>query len=160
MRKWLYLSLLVFIVVIWQTIYLYNLATTSLKTEQKKAISKAKSQYELTEILDVTYFNGEDPYQVIRAKDKNAEEIIIWVSENEDQKMISRNSESGINKQQVQKFAQSELNIKQLKDIRLGIKKETPVWEITFIDHDHRLSLFYLHFSGETWIENYRLKTT
>lgn len=160
MKKWLYVGLLVVVVFMWQFIYLYDLTSKPLKTAQEKAISIAKDHYDLTEILEVTYYNGEEPYQVIQAIDHNEQEVILWIPEKEGNEIVWRNREDGLTKQQVIEFAQSELDIKQLKHIRLGIKTDTPVWEITFIDTDNRYSLFYLHFSGETWIENYRLKVT
>lgn len=158
MKKWIFILAFLLIFVVIQSIYLYNRALEPINKAEKTAVRLAEEHYKLKKIKEVTYFNGEESFQIIHALDNNDENIIIWVPEKNTKNLVMKKKEDGLTEKQVKKFAVSELDIKKLKDIRLGMKQGTPVWEITFIDSEGRYSFYYLQFDGETWIENYRLK--
>jgi len=158
MKKWIFFALLAIMVILWQSIVLFNQMTNPIERAQDKVIEAAKKEYHLKKIEDVTFFNGDESYQVIWALNDHDEHVIVWVPENDPQNMMMKKADDGWDKSQVRSFAKNELDMKKLKHIRLGIKHDIPVWEITFIDENNRFSFFYLRFDGETWVENYRLK--
>lgn len=158
MKKWTFIAIFVFLIVIAQSVFIYTHASKPISAAQQTAISIAKNHVKLNEIIEVTFFNGDEPYQVIRALDEQDEEIIIWVREQKPDDIIIEKASNGLTENEVKTFASSELDVKKLQTIRIGMKYNIPVWEITFIDSNDRYSFYYLHFNGETWIENYRLK--
>lgn len=159
MKKWAFISVIVLLIlIITQTIYLYLSASKPLVKAEERAIALIQDQLELNEIIDVTFFNGDEPYHVVHALDENSEEIIIWIPENNPEDLIVENAENGLTEEEVREYAYAQFDIKKLQNIRIGMKYNIPVWEITFIDTNDRYSFYYLQFNGETWIENYRLK--
>lgn len=159
MKKWVFISIIViFLFAIIQSAYLYHNASKPFSIEQERAIKIAKNSVEINDILEVTFFNGDESYQVVRALDEQNEEIIIWVPEKKPDDIMIEKARNGLTEEQVEKYARSEFDIKKLQNVRIGMKYNIPVWEITFIDSNDRYSFYYLHFDGKTWIENYRLK--
>lgn len=158
MKKIVFISFFVLFIAFIQFIYTYHNASKSISESQIQAINTAKEHVKINDIIETSYFNGDEPYQVIRAKNDKNEEIIIWVSENNPDEIIVELAKNGLTKEQVKEYALSEFDIKKLQSIRIGMKYNIPVWEITFIDSDNRYSFYYLTFDGKTWIENYRLK--
>lgn len=157
-KKWAFFSAFILLFIMVQFAYLYHNASKPLSKAEAKAIKIAKEHANINKILDVDYFNGDEPYQVIQALDEHNEEIIIWVPENKPNSLIIEKASNGLTEKQVKEYAQSKFDIKKLQTIRLGMKYNIPVWEITFIDSKDRYSFYYLHFDGQTWIEDYRLK--
>lgn len=158
MKKIFWISVASFIVIIGLAVFIYQSATKPIANANEQAIEIAKEHVKINTIMETSFFNGDEPYHVIRATDENDREIIIWISEKNPDKIIVEYAKDGLTKEQVKEFALSELDIKELKDIRIGMKYDIPVWEITFIDSNDRYSFYYLTFNGKTWIESYRLK--
>lgn len=158
MKKIVFISLASFIMIVGLSIYIYHNAAKPIADAEKQAIEIAKEHVKINNIIETSFFNGDEPYHVIRAANENDREIIIWVSEKNPDKIIVESAQNGLTKEQVKEYAFSELDIKELKDIRIGMKYNIPVWEITFIDSNNRYSFYYLTFNGKTWIESYRLK--
>lgn len=160
MKKWLLVFALIVIVLLWQSVAFYQRTITPITNAEAKAVSAVKDAFDLKQIEDVSYFNAEEAYQVIRAVNHEGDRIILWVPESDELEIVSKKAEDGWEKDQVESFVKAELDVKKLKDVRLGLKNNIPVWEITFIDSDDRYNFYYLTFNGDTWLEHYRLKST
>lgn len=160
MKKIFFFSFASFVFIIGLIFYVYYSATKPIKDAEQQAIEIAKERVKINNIVETSFFNGDEPYHIIRATNENDQEIVIWVSEKKPDRIIVEYAKNGLTKEQVKKYALSQLDIKELQDIRIGIKHDIPVWEITFIDSDNRYNFYYLTFNGKTWIESYRLKAT
>lgn len=160
MKKIILYSFASVVIIIGLCFYIYYSATKPINDSEQQAIEIAKERVKINNIVETSFFNGDEPYHIIRAINENGQEIVIWVSEKNPDKVIVEYAKKGLTKEQVKKYALSQLNIKELQDIRIGIKHDIPVWEITFIDSDDRYNFYYLTFDGKTWIESYRLKAT
>lgn len=158
MKKWAFISIFVILFITIQSIYLYHNASKPISKAQDRILKVVKENVKTNDILEVTFFNGDESYQVIRALDEHDEEIIIWVPEKKPNDVMIEKARNGLTEEQVKEYALSEFDIKKLQNIRIGMKHNIPVWEITFIDSNDRYSFYYLQFDGKTWIENYRLK--
>lgn len=158
MKKIFFISFACIVIISSFCFYIYHSASKPITEAEQQAIEIAKEHVKINNIIETSFFNGDEPYHVIRATNEHDQEIIIWVSEANSDKIIVEFAKNGLTKEQVKEYALSELDIKELQDIRIGMKYNIPVWEITFIDSNDRYSFYYLTFNGETWIENYRLK--
>ncbi len=158
MKKWTFVIILFLFIVFFQSLYIYHKASEPIKDAQALAIEDTMKSLKLHEIIDVSFFNGDEAFQVVHALDEKDEEIFVWIPEKKPEEVVIEKAENGISKEQVKQYALAELDIKKIQNIRLGMKHNIPVWEITFIDSSNRYSFYYLHFNGKTWLENYRLK--
>jgi uncharacterized protein YpmB len=160
MKKWLFISFVVTLFIIWQVISYYQKIMEPEFAKQQKAAAIAKETFDLVQISDVEhYFGQSQALQVVTGKTVDGTEQIVWVPDSGDP--LSQEASQGWSKQQVEQFIQDSENPKKIVDIRLGLEgKSTPIWEIIYIDQGDRYTYHYLNFNNGTNVQTYRLQST
>ncbi|UTR14665.1 DUF5590 domain-containing protein [Salipaludibacillus sp. LMS25] len=180
------ISVMVVIGIVAFSIYIYNITLDPLTLRQDQAVAIAREEVDLEEVNDVQYYHGRRSYQVIDGMNSAGDEIYIWVEEltekDEDQRddntdnneeASDNNEESedeeewkptiktrlhsdGLTSEEALEIARSELDMKKVNSVKLGMAGSTPVYEVSYIDTSDRHSFYYLKFEDGTYIRHYQ----
>ncbi|MCR6096480.1 DUF5590 domain-containing protein [Salipaludibacillus agaradhaerens] len=180
------ISVMVVIGIVAFSIYIYNVTMDPLTLREDQAVAIAREEVDLEEVIDVQYYHGRRSYQVIDGINSAGEEIYIWVEElteeDEDKDNLDTNNSDeasdneeeneneeertptiktrlhseGLTREEALEIAQSELDIKKVNSVKLGMAGSTPVYEISYIDTSDRHSFYYIRFEDGTYIRHYQ----
>lgn len=148
MKNWIIgVLIVVLFCFVWGTWNLYSGNRNVQVQAADRAISKAKSHYQISKIDTVTYYHGTNAYQVVEGE-RNGVKMYLWIP---DQKKkapyIARAAKRGISKTQaMQIFNRLHLDVKQVVSIRLGAINKQPTWQITFLSPNHTYNYISLSF--------------
>lgn len=156
-KKWLFIVLAIVILSIVCFSIFYMSIRSPIKDDRERAIQYVLSETDIKEVIDVSFYNGSNHYQVITGMDEKGEEWIAWYSEEED-KLIKRRKSQGLSENEVLNIVKQQLEVKKIKNIRLGIENNLPVYEVTYIDDEDRYAYYYLTFNDGTFVKRYSLK--
>ncbi|MBM6619827.1 peptidase M4 [Bacillus suaedaesalsae] len=156
MKKWIFLGIILFGVFIWFGVHTYQNAFEYRYKQSSKAIEQAKEEVPNIEILDVTYFNGNESYTIVHGK-IDGEEHIVCVPNNKKLDIIEVNPEKGITAQEAIGIVKDERNPLEIKAVNLGIEQNIPIWEIIYLDEQNRYSYYYVTFKDGQFIKRYTL---
>ncbi len=132
--------------------------------EEVKAF--AQNEGLVSSVDRVHYYNGNRAFHIIEGETNESEPVYVWVEqiESEDENdgaepvVVTRAQEAGISKSEARQIAEERLDIDELKQIRLGMIGQTPVFEIVYIDTDERYSFYYINFEDGSYIRHYQLR--
>jgi len=152
-KKWIIISIVIFLACSVGLISVYLNATKPLRTAEKKAIEIAQQETDLTDFHDFQLSNAESTYYVLRAKDSNKDEVYVWISEN-DRKTVIKKVSSGVSEEEAVKTVYANKDPKEIISVRLGmtkIQKTTrPAWEVYYRTDNGLLNYYYVDFeTGE-----------
>ena len=160
--KWakitLFSALAVLIIVLGCGIYVYSTAQNA-RTEGLEASEDfALENTDLETVDEVTRFNGEHVYHVVKGKQADGEDAIAYVKKSEkDPKQIIYTTDTA-DEQQVESSWQSACGTNcEMDDVRLGLYDDAPAWEVTFRDEQDRLGYSYYTLDGNEQLESFAL---
>lgn len=156
MKKWLIAIGIFVIFIILASIY-YQMIRSPLTNEEQEAVSIALAETKLEHVNSVEFYHGTDAYQVINGTDAKEEELIVWVR-SDNKEVMTKRVKDGLSKEQVEQFALNELSPTEVISIRLGVEQGLPVYEITYIDGEHRYAYYYMTFDDGTFVKRYSLR--
>jgi uncharacterized protein YpmB len=155
-KKWIIFFSVLFLVVISVSILIYFNSRKPLETDTEKAVARAKEESSIESIDETSYYNSSKSYIVIRGKNAEEEDIIVWVPKKSGE-IVEKKWANGITEKQAINKLKDEKQPKEILSVHLGLESVGPVWEITYLDDKEHLNYFYLLFeNGEWWrkIEN------
>lgn len=145
--------------------YMYTNISQPLNNRENVAVSIAKEETDLMEVIDVDFYHGRRSYQVIEGIDQQGEEIYVFVEERIEEEtketeknnlhILTINKNEGITKEEVREIVQNKLEMKELISIRLGLIGETPIYEVTYVDKWDRHSFYYVSFEDGSYINRH-----
>ncbi|HET7656686.1 MAG TPA: DUF5590 domain-containing protein [Bacillales bacterium] len=157
MKKWiLTIAIFVFATVIWQAISIYHGIEAKLHSRLDHAAEKAKREYHLKKVLDVSYYHGTNSYDVVKAVNQKGQPIYVWIP-NGKGKPFHKRVNQGWSKGKVMQYVQNKLHPRKVISVRLGAEESLPVWEVTYLDQNGRYSFYYLRFDNGEWVKNIHL---
>lgn len=132
---------------------MYYNATKPLRDAEEIAMSIASNETELSVFHDFQLYHGEETYYVLKGKDKDDEEVFVWISE-DGEKITTKKAASGVNQEEAVNTVYGDRQPKEILDVRLGItrlqKTDRPAWEIYYRSENDRLNYYYVDFeTGE-----------
>ncbi|MFC7392661.1 DUF5590 domain-containing protein [Scopulibacillus cellulosilyticus] len=149
MKKWGIIVGIVVLICIWQSWLIYHRASSYEGTAEQKAVAKAKAHYHISKVKDVTFYNGNRSYHVLRSVLKSGKEVYIWVPDKKGGKMLEKPVKDGLTKKEaLQSFSKLNYDVSKIVSAKLGIDNSQPVWEIIFIDHNKEYNYVYLYFKN------------
>ncbi len=150
------IGVLVMLLVVWQSYLFFSGIKEPIRSATTDATAYVKEHVTVEEITNVNFYHGTDSYQVFASVDEDGEEVYIWVPETLDTHLLKRKVE-GISFEDVATFAKQELEPKKLISIKLGVEQTIPLYEITYLDNQDRLSYYYMTFKDGTYLKHYHL---
>lgn len=151
MKKWIVISSLFILAVIVSGSIVYAKAVKPLKKAEEVAVRAANKKMVLNHVEDVEIYNGEKTYYILKGKNKNNANVIVWVSE--DGKQVSvRKEQDGISKDQAVAKLLQETNPKEIVSVKLAMLKNKQCWEIYYLSHNNLINYYYVDFETGEWL--------
>lgn len=157
-KKWIWITVSLFIVILGLLAAYYHSIRSDLSQMQEEAVKKAKEAVDLTKIDKVNYYYGNKAYQVIEATDHKKKKVIVFVPEKNGE-IISTEASKGITKKEAMDKVKKERQVDEFIDVRLGIEKKTPIWEIVYVDQQGSYNYHYLRFSSGDLYKRYSISS-
>jgi uncharacterized protein YpmB len=153
-KKWGILLLLLLGWTVWLFADAYHAAVASKQKDEQRAIERAKEEADLTAVLDVDTYYGNETYVVVIGKNKDNKKMVVWVPEKGNDLEVKPLS-SGISKEEALALLKAEYSPKKVISAKLGMEKGIPLWELTYMDKQNRYSFYYVSFEDGTFIKRY-----
>ncbi|MCM3599811.1 DUF5590 domain-containing protein [Robertmurraya korlensis] len=149
MKKWFWIAIIGVMIVIGITIKIYLNATAPIADAESRATAIAKEETEITDITEFSLYHGSDAYYVVQGSNKKGEKLIAWIPE-KGGKIVVLPAEDGITKSEAINTLSNEVSPDQIIDVRLGMEKNNPLWEIYYRSNNNKINYFYIDFeTGE-----------
>lgn len=139
------LALVISVLVIWKS-------NKPFKDMEVQAEKLAVSSGSLAEVSDSYVYNGNKPYVTVFGVDDEGNEKAIFVpvslEENSIQEVFLQD---GVTKEQALSVLNSEEEVNQILQTKLGYEEVGPVWEITYTNNSKKLNYVYILFEDGQW---------
>jgi len=158
MKKWIVGISIVVVIIIGFFVNVYIQAVKPLNSAQNTAINEAKQKANLVSTDQFYQYNGKQGYSVVIGKQKGGTKVAVWVPDSKKENITILKWADGISKNAALNKLMEKKTPNKILGIRLGMKDEVPVWEISFLDKSKKLNYFYIDFlktsNHSTLIEN------
>jgi uncharacterized protein YpmB len=151
-KKWIIILTLFIVVILGILIKVYFSAVEPVNAAQKKAVTLAKEKVQMSDVEDFHIYNGLETVYVIEGKNKQDENVIVWIPEKSKQVFVEKASDGLSKEEAVQKLLQ-EKNPKKIISVRLGMEKDIPLWEIYYHSENNLINYYYVHFETGEWLK-------
>ncbi|ASK63362.1 hypothetical protein CFK37_14950 [Virgibacillus phasianinus] len=140
--------------------FLYNDIQQSRTTHYQDAKDKVLKMTEVTQIDNVTVYNGRQQFHVIFGATKNGENKIVYVpSDKKDKDLTVVDMSKIIKKQQIKNQWKEQCQNCELINITPAMEDGKPLWEVTYVDAADRYIFDYLSIYDGTRSQQLRLKS-
>ncbi|SHS34223.1 Uncharacterized protein conserved in bacteria [Mycobacteroides abscessus subsp. abscessus] len=149
MKKWFWIAIIGVIILIGITVKIYLNATEPVADAESRATAIAKEETEITDITEFSLYHGSNAYYVVQGSNKEGEKLIAWIPE-KGGKIVVLPADDGITKSEAINTLSNEVSPDQIIDVRLGMEKNNPLWEIYYRSNNDKINYFYIDFeTGE-----------
>lgn len=152
MKKWIFFLVLFLVAIAGVSIKIYLSAMEPIKAAENKAVKLAEKQVEFSEIDDFHIYNGLETVNVIVGKNKQGEQIIVWIPE-KSKKVFVQEAKNGISEEDAIQKLLEEKNPKKIISVRLGMEKNIPLWEIYYRSENDLINYYYIDFKTGEWLK-------
>ncbi len=119
---------------------------------QKKSGRFSKGKGSLSEVEDFHIYNGMETVNVIEGKNKNGDNIIVWIPE-KSKKVFVEEAKNGLSKEEAIQKLYNEKSPKKIISVRLGMENDIPLWEIYYRSENNLINYYYVHFDTGEWLK-------
>lgn len=155
MKKWIWISSILIIVIIGFVINIYINALEPAKEARVKAEEIALAETEIKTITDFSIYNGSSSYYVVKGTDKSGEKLVAWISEKEkDRKIIVIKEKDGITRDEAVQTLHENKNPEKIMTVKLGVENNIPLWEIYYRSKDDLINYYYIDFKTGEWLKD------
>jgi uncharacterized protein YpmB len=155
-KKWLIFGSVFIILLVWLSMDTYKYAFDYKDHQKEKAIELATKKLPAFEVLDVSFYNGNESYTILYGIEENKEQIVCVPIESK-LEIITIDPSNGITAEDAIQIVQRERNPVAIKSVNLGIEQNVPIWEIIYVDENNRYSYYYVRFQDGEFIKRYTL---
>ncbi|ALQ18044.1 peptidase [Listeria monocytogenes] len=156
--KWIAIILGIIIVFVVAAFLYIRYAEKPVTNAETEALDRISGQVDLKTTDQFYLYNGpKEVYYVLTGKNSKNQNIIVWVPKKKSDKVYVKFASDGITKQQARDKVTKEKNPKKILHVNLGMEKETPIWEVAYLDKNDKLNYFDINFETGEWyreIEN------
>jgi uncharacterized protein YpmB len=152
MKKWIW-SFFVLLIII--AIYLTNTyfqAIQPIKIAKERAEKITLDQTDIVNVQSFEEYHGVESISVVKGKNQNGEVLIAWIPENE-QNIVVMKETQGIKASEAVKKVKQLSNPKKIIDVRLGMEKGIPLWEIYYLSNAELINYFHVDFVTGEWLK-------
>ncbi|WP_197276325.1 PepSY domain-containing protein [Bacillus sp. JCM 19034] len=157
MKKWIIsFTFIVFMLLIAGSIYFFTIIREPLVEQFDQVERYVLNQDLLDSIDEISYYHGQEVVYVARGELDSIERY-VWVTDDLTT-AYEANVDEGITEEEAISLVHQHEPIVELQAIRIGLERNRPLYEITFINENERKSYYYLHFKDGTLIKRYSLR--
>lgn len=153
MKKWLFFILIIIAISIGMFINVYVKSISPLKKAEEIAVMKAQTETNLVSVNEIYLYNGSETSYAIQGVNEKDEEMIVFVPEKDDEKIVVKKASDGITKEQAIQIVQQEKNPVHIVSVKLGMEKQIPLWEVYYKTDKSSLNYYYIDFQTGEWLK-------
>lgn len=148
MKKWLWISGLLIVIIIGVSSFVYIKAMEPINEAEKIATKIAKEEASITTVHDFSIYNGTKTYYIIQGKASNGKNMIVWIpEEKKDRNIIIRAANRGVSKEDAIRIITEKKSPKEIKSVKLGMENNIPLWEVYYSSTEDSISYYYIDFA-------------
>jgi uncharacterized protein YpmB len=152
MRKFLWVLLILFLLISLILSYTYIQAMKPLKSSENKATKIALEETDIVSIDDFEEYHGLESVLVVKGKNKQGESLIAWIPENKEDITVLK-EENGIKAKDAIKKVEQLSEPSKILDVRLGMEKGIPLWEIYYLSDSNLINYYHVDFETGEWLK-------
>lgn len=152
MRKFLWIFLAMFLFISSLLSYTYIQAMKPLKNSEDKAIKIVLEETDIISIEDFEEYHGLESVLVVKGKNKRGESLIAWIPENKEELAVIKEAD-GIKAKEAIKKVQQLSKPSKILDVRLGMEKGIPLWEIYYLSDSNLINYYHVDFETGEWLK-------
>ncbi|KWW11317.1 hypothetical protein AS888_01945 [Peribacillus simplex] len=156
MKKWLIIASILVLCLIGFVGGAYIKALQPKKEAGNAAFKKAREEAGLRSMDEFYLYNGQDSYSVIIGKGEKGIKKVVWLPEDKKKKIVVEDYKDGKTKKEILSIAKEKLNPEKIISVKLGMEKNVPLWEVTYLDDSERFNYDYYDFKTGEWLKYYR----
>ncbi|WP_147515354.1 cell wall elongation regulator TseB-like domain-containing protein [Massilibacterium senegalense] len=156
MKKWTWIIVGIVIVIFGLLTAYYQSIRHDVNSSQKKAVQKAQQEANIERIDTVTYYHGNESYHIVQGRTQDKKNVLVFVPEKKGDLFVVAASK-GMTKKEAIEQVKREQQVTELVDIRLGMEKNTPLWEIVYTDEEENYNYHYVRFTTGELYKRYTL---
>ena len=156
MKKWLIIASILVLCFIGFVGGAYIKALQPKKEAGNVAFEKAKEEGGLETMEEFYLYNGQDSYSVIIGEGEKGTKKIVWLPEDKKKEIVVENYKDGKSKKEILNIVKEKLNPQKIISVKLGMEKNVPLWEVTYLDESERFNYDYYDFKTGEWLKYYR----
>ncbi len=142
------IAFLVLLVVLLFYIILYTVADKPRREAYDQAKSVAEKEVGMQEYTDFYMYQGNEHWDVITGVDKKGKEVGVWIPDGKDKPVTIALSE-GISEEKAIAYVKQQESVEEIMSAKLGMEKNKPLWEVTYLDKENNLGYYYIDFYGK-----------
>ncbi|HYK72904.1 MAG TPA: DUF5590 domain-containing protein [Pseudoneobacillus sp.] len=148
---WLLFILLILIIGVFFSITYFQ-SIKPLNNAEQKAIKIALHETRLKTVDGFELYHGLESISIIKGENFNGEKIIVWIPES-GKDIVVRKEKNGVTKQEAINKVKQLSNPKKIVDVRLGMEKGIPLWEIYYLSDSNLINYYYVDFETGEWLK-------
>jgi uncharacterized protein YpmB len=152
MKKIIWLIIVLFLIISTLLTYTYVQAIKPLENAEKKAVKIALKETELVSVNDFEQYNGLESVWIVKGKNKKGDSLIVWIPEDRNEITVREESD-GIKAKDAIKKVEHLSEPKKIIDVRLGMEKGVPLWEIYYLSDSDLINYYHLDFETGDWLK-------
>ncbi|MFC4410933.1 DUF5590 domain-containing protein [Chungangia koreensis] len=127
-------------------------ARSPYKTAEQVAEQTALDEGEVVSVTDSYVYRGLTSNMTVIGKDEEGRTKAVLIPEGDsNNEVYTVLLEEGISQEDTLNFVQSEMDVKEVLHIRLGLEEVGPVWEVSYIGTNDKLNYVYILFENGNW---------
>lgn len=149
-------GLLVSILLLFFIVTVFSIGVSAQKPynqAKKEAFSIARTSAGLETMDRFYWYNGEETYFTIVGKDRNEEDRIVLIRQNDGKVTVLDGSEA-VSEVQAKQITKRDKKPKRILEARIGISEEEPVWEISYQHENGKIGYYILSLETGEWIRS------
>lgn len=146
-KKWLWISGFVILMVIGVSLFIYMKAMEPLNEAEEMATNIAKEEASIETVQNFSIYNGTQTYYIIQGKASNGKNMIVWIPEKEkNRKIVVKEAKKGVSQEEAKRIVEREKSPQEIKSVKLGMENNIPLWEIYYSSNEDSISYYYIDF--------------
>ena len=103
-------------------------------------------------VTDSYVYRGLSSNMTVMGEDDKGKKLAVFIPESGSEQELSKvYLEDGVSQKKTLELVQTEMDVKEVLHIRLGVEEVGPVWEVSFIGSNDKLNYVYILFDNGKW---------
>lgn len=141
-------SLTLITVIIVTVLYSANKPIASAKNDARDL---AIQSGQITTVTDVQPYNGTTSLVTVFGKNKEDEQVAVFIEETEEEQFSEVKLNEGITAKEAMQIVVDEQKPDKVMHILLGLEDNEPIWEVAFKNESGKLNYVYIRFQDGKW---------
>lgn len=153
LRNALIIVAIILLSIIIFSIILYQRSMQPYNEVKADAYQYAKENADIQDPYDFYWYNDEETYYTVIGKNSSGEDIITIIAQDGGQ-IRTIKLEDAISKQEAVQQVLTAKEPKAIKQARIGMEQNMPVWEISYENQNNGLGYYKIHLETGEWISD------